>query len=319
MEWRTGDGDADPMPLFMHCLPSAVHRFRATVLVLATIVLLGMLPGCKPTSVHPDFEVKVTGGGPSVIFIPGIATPGEVWQSTVDALGGNFQCHVLTLAGFGAAPATRTDPFLPRVRDEIIAYIREQRLDHPVIVGHSMGGLMALWIAETAPELPGRLVIVDALPDMAAVIYPDVPPESVRRQIAVNVATIQKSTTAEFTDRQHRMMPSWVSSPEVAAKLADETSRSDPSTVGRALGEMMNADLYPDLTKIVCPTLVMVSIADKVAHSTPDQVKASFQRQYQPLVGVRLEAFPLSRHFIMLDDPQGFQKALHGELASGQK
>ncbi len=306
-----------PRPL-RRFLPVASH-VRALSLALAAVVLTGFLPGCGHPAVHPDFEVSVSGSGPPIIFIPGIATPGEVWRPTVDALGGQFQCHVLTLAGFGGLPATRTDPFLPRVRDEIITYIRKQRLDHPVIVGHSMGGLMALWIAETAPELPGRLVIVDALPDMAAVIYPDVPPKEVRQQIAVNVAVIQRSTTAEFTARQHQMMPSWVASPELASKLADEVGKSDPLTVGRALGEMMNADLYPDLTKIVCPTLVMVSVADKIAHSTLEQVTGSFRQQYQPLVGVRFAVYPLARHFIMLDDPQGFRKSLAGELAAGKK
>ncbi len=303
----------------MRCFLPVARCTLVVSLLLATVVLAGLLPGCRQGSVHPDFEVKVSGAGRPIIFIPGIATPGEVWRSTVDALGGTFQCHVLTLAGFGTVPATRTDPFLPRVRDEIIAYIRDQHLDHPVIVGHSMGGLMALWIAETAPDLPGRLVIVDALPDMAAVIYPDVPPERMRQQIAENVALIQRSTTAEFTVRQHTMMPSWVSSPEVASRLADEIGRSDPLTVGRALGEMMNADLYPDLTKIVCPALVMISMADKTAHSTPEQVTGSFHQQYQPLAGVRFEVFPQARHFIMLDDPPRFQKVLAGELAGGRK
>ena len=102
-------------------------------------------------------------------------------------MGGECSATCLTLAGFGSLKPTRSDPFMPRVRDEIIAYAREQHLDHPVIVGHSMGGVMALWIAETAPELPGRLVIVDALPNMAAIRYPDVPAENVREKIAEDV------------------------------------------------------------------------------------------------------------------------------------
>ena len=245
--------------------------------------------------------------------------PGQVWQPTVDALGGAYQCHVLTLAGFGGLPPTGRSPFLPRVRDELIAYIREQRLDHPMIVGHSMGGLMALWVAETAPQLPGRLVIVDALPDMAAIIYPDVPAEKIREKIADAVAQAQRSTRSEMVARQHRMLSSWVSAPEVAVRLAAETGRSDPPTVGRALGEMLNADLYPDLRKITCPTLVMISIADKLAYSTSEEVTRSFHQQYEPLAGVRYEVFGVARHFIMLDDPAGFQQVLAGELAGGAK
>ena len=288
-------------------------------LLLCALLLTGTPAGCRRAPAHPDFEVKVSGRGRPLIFIPGIAVPGQVWQPTVDALGARCQCHVLTLAGFGGTTPTGTDPFLPRVRDELIAYIRDNHLDHPVIVGHSMGGLMALWIAETAPEIPGRLVVVDALPDMAAIIYPDVPAAEIRQKIAENVAAVQKSSPAQLAARQHKMLASWVSSPTAAAELAAETARSDPRTVGRALGEMMSADLYPDLTRIACPTLVMISIADKVDHSTQEQVTQSFRQQYGPLNGVRFAVFALARHFIMLDDPAGFQKALAGELADAKK
>ena len=297
----------------------AARLLRALVLTLAAMASTALVTSCSRKSEHPDFEVKVSGAGRPVIFIPGIAVPGEMWQPTVDALGSGYQCHLLTLAGFGGVKPTGSEPFLPKVRDELITYIRERHLERPVIVGHSMGGLMALWIAETAPELPGRLIIVDALPDMAAIIYPDASPDNIRQHIAENVAAVQKCTPAELAARQHKMLSSWVASPEVAAKLAAETARSDPRTVGRALGEMMSADLYPDLTKVKCPTLVMVSMADKVAHSTAAQITASFQQQYQPLTGVRFEVFNLARHFIMLDDPHGFQKALVGELADGRK
>lgn len=290
---------------------------RAVLPIIFTVVTLGGLAACGRSGGHADFAVKVSGTGRPIIFIPGIAVPGEVWQPTVDALGPGYQCHVLTLAGFGGLKPTRSDPFLPRVRDEIIAYIRAQRLDHPVIVGHSMGGVMAMWVAETAPELPGRLVIVDALPDMKAIRYPDVPPERARQIIAEDVAYLEKATFEEQKTRQQKMLSSWVASPEAAAKLVSQTCSSDPLTVGRALGEMMNEDLYPDLSKIVCPALVMISIVDKTAHSTQEQVTRSFQQQYQPLIGVRFKVFPLARHFIMLDDPQGFQQALAGELAGG--
>ena len=79
---------------------------------------------------------------------------------------------------------------------------------------------------------------------------------------------------------------------------------------------MMNTDLDPGLAKIACPTLVMISIADKIAHATSEQVTQSFQQQYRSLAGTRFEVFARSHHFIMLDDPDHFQKALARELAS---
>jgi len=53
---------------------------------------------------------------------------------------------------------------LDRVRDGLADYIRKNKLEKPVIVGHSLGGFLALALAAKYPNLPGKLVIVDAYP-----------------------------------------------------------------------------------------------------------------------------------------------------------
>ena len=274
-------------------------------------------PNASPT--HPDFEVQVTGRGRPVVFIPGLATPGGIWQPTVDALKATCQCHVLTLAGFGGAKPTGADPFLPRVRDEIIDYLRSQKLDHPVIVGHSLGGVMALWIGETAPELPGALVIVDAMPFMAAIMDPAATMKSARAQIAPMVAQVGGMSPGAFAGFQHTMIQQWVTSPEQAAAVSAETSKSDPRTTARALGELMSTDLRGDLNKITCPTLVLCALADKTVFTPKEEVMNLFHKQYAGLGNVRFEPFDSARHFIMVDDPEGFMKSLHGELAARTK
>ena len=268
---------------------------------------------------HPDFEAAVTGQGRPVVFIPGLATPGDVWQPTVDQLKATCQCHVLSLAGFGGVKPTGSDPFLPRVRDEIVDYLRDNKLDHPVIVGHSLGGVMALWVAETAPQLVGRLVIVDAMPFMGAIADPAATVESARAQFAPMAAQVSNSSPAEFANYQRTMIPQWVSSPEQARKIAAETSKSDAKTVGRALDELMSTDLRGDLGKITCPTLVLGALADKIIYASKDEIVGTFHKQYGNLRGVRFEMFDRAKHFIMVDDPAGFQKALEGELAAGTK
>ena len=49
-------------------------------------------------------DVKVTGHGQPVILIPGLATPGAVWDDTVKHLQDKYECHVVTIAGFGGMP-----------------------------------------------------------------------------------------------------------------------------------------------------------------------------------------------------------------------
>ena len=270
-----------------------------------------------PPDPHPTFKMQVVGQGRPVIFIPGLATPGDIWQPTVDHLKATCQCHVLTLTGFGHPKGIGGNgPFLSRVRDELISYVHDNHLDHPVIVGHSLGGVMALWVAETAPDLPGRLVIVDAMPFMAAIMDPAATVESARAQIAPMVEQISNASREDFASYQRLMLSQWISSPEQAKKIAAETSQSDPKTVGLAISELMSTDLRGDLGKITCPALVLCALADKVTHAPRDSVINTFHQQYDGLHGVRFEMFDHAKHFIMVDDPAGFQKSLDDELAA---
>jgi pimeloyl-ACP methyl ester carboxylesterase len=102
--------------------------------------------------------VETTGRGRPLIFIPGFACPGSFWDGTVAHLDGNVEAHVLTLAGVGGQPPIAS-PSLATVIDELARYIVHNDLVRPVIVGHSLGGTMALWLAETIADLGGIIDI----------------------------------------------------------------------------------------------------------------------------------------------------------------
>ena len=57
------------------------------------------------SAVHPSFTVRVVGKGRPVLLIPGLTCPGAVWDETVAYYQGRYQCHVVSLAGFGGVPA----------------------------------------------------------------------------------------------------------------------------------------------------------------------------------------------------------------------
>ena len=297
----------------MNILP-ATFAGRLAGLLAATALWLTAPPPISAAVPHPDFEVEVQGEGRPVIFIPGLATPGVIWQPVVEALHGAYQCHVLSLAGFGQVKPTGTNPFLPRVRDELIAYIRDLKLDHPVIVGHSLGGFLALSIAENVPDLPGGLVIVDALPFLPAIMNPAATPETVKAQVAPMIAQMSNATPQAFADIEHEAISAMVTSPANVEKVVGLTRDSDPKTTGRALNELMTTDLRPNLSKIICPVLVLAALADKITYAPRDAVMANYRKQYDGLAKVRFVGIDSARHFIMVDDLPGFMKVLEPEL-----
>ena len=117
------------------------------------------------------FQVKVTGHGQPMILIPGLSCPGEVWDGTVTRYKDHYQMHVISLAGFAGVPRV-PGPFLDTAREAIAAYVRKNKLDHPIIAGHSLGGYLALDIAAHYPDLAGKLIIVDSYPMLAGIMDP---------------------------------------------------------------------------------------------------------------------------------------------------
>ncbi|MBE7211635.1 MAG: alpha/beta hydrolase [Gluconacetobacter diazotrophicus] len=287
--------------------------------ILRRIAVIGLLWATAASAQPPDapIEVQTAGHGePSLVFIPGLACPGSVWEHVVARFEVGYRCHVVTLAGFGGQPPVKTEHFLDDMADAVIAYVRAQKLEKPVLIGHSLGGELAMKIALKAPDLPGRLVIVDSLPFLGTIMGPGIDDAEAAKPAAdAYRKTLASMTPGQFAAGQQQYLATMVTSPEKAAEIAAVTGKSDPATTGQAMGELLQTDLRPDLGQIRCPTLVLAALADKVALGVPrEAVEGVYRRQYARLPGVRIVFFEKARHFVMVDDLDGFTDALRKEL-----
>jgi N-formylmaleamate deformylase len=266
----------------------------------------------------PSFHVDIVGKGKPMILIPGFASSGHTWDSTVARYKDKYQCHVLTLAGFAGEPRIEA-PFLETVRKDLAAYIRKNKMDKPVIVGHSLGGFMALWLAETEPDLPGPLVIVDSLPFLAGVTNPAATAESVKpmaesiRKVFSGPQTEQSKNMAEMA------IKSMVTKPEDFEMIMGWSRKSDSVAEGNAMYEIMTTDLRDDLGKIKSPAIVIGTWLGFKQYATREQVEANFRAQYAKLKDYQFVLSDKALHFVMLDDPKGFFEATDGFLLGGVK
>src|SRR5438128_2130181 len=104
------------------------------------------------------FSVVVEGSGPDVIMIPGLTSNRRVWDQAVASLGGHYRVHRVQIAGFGGEPAhgNAQGPVLAPVVEELHAYIAANRLSRPFVIGHSIGGLLTLMLAQRHPGDVGK-------------------------------------------------------------------------------------------------------------------------------------------------------------------
>jgi len=263
---------------------------------------------------HSSFDVKVTGRGPAIILIPGLLSAGEVWDSTVERYKDRHTLHVLTLAGFGG-PAPVGAPFLSRVRDEVIGYLREQKLQKAVIVGHSLGGFLAFWIGATAPDLAGGIVAVDGVPFLPALANASASVESTKAQ-ADQIKAIYASLSKEQLVAQSKMgLAAMITTPADLERALAWVAKSDAATTGLAVAEVMATDLRTEVEQITVPTLLIGALGAAPEPMRPLMAK-SYTAQVSRIKSARVVMAEKARHFIMFDDPAFLFSTLDEFLAS---
>jgi pimeloyl-ACP methyl ester carboxylesterase len=270
---------------------------RTLILSALALALAGAPALAAPPFAPTRFSVEVRGRGPDVILIPGLTAGREVWRATAAALPG-YRVHLIQVAGFAGEPArgNRSGPVVAPLADEIARYIAENRLDHPAIVGHSMGGTIAMMIAARRPELTGRIMVVDMLPQPAGLFGGS----------ARDASPLADFIATRGGGRLFGALMGVFSPPNSA------NSRSDTDVVGRATQELMRTDLTPQLPRIRVPMTVVYASPDPQANAAIDR---SFARAYAAAPQARLVRVDGSGHMVMLDQPARFRAALRDFLA----
>lgn len=283
--------------------------------LVAAGLVLGLAATASAQSAHPSFSVTTTGRGPAVVLIPGLLSSGEVWASTVAKYQDRFRLHTVTLAGFGGPPPVGS-PFLPRVRDELISYIRAEKLSKPIVVGHSLGGFLAFWIAAAAPDLIGGVIAVDGVPFLPALANPKATAESLAPQ-AKQMAALYASMTPDQLMAQSRLaMAAMITAPADVETAMTWVAKSDASTAGIAIAELSSTDLREEIARISAPVLLIAAIGAMPEPMRP-MAEQSYRAQIARLPSARVK-MAMTRHFIMLDDP-AFLFAAIDEFLAGIK
>ena len=277
----------------------------ALMLALPGSAALATTPASAAAVFSPKrFSVVVKGSGPDVILIPGLASSRDVWSGTVAAMPG-YRYHLVQIGGFAHEPVrgnAGTGPVAAPVAAEIARYIAANRLKSPAVVGHSMGGVVAMMLAARHPASVGKLMIVDILPD-PSVGY--------------------GSSSAALRPFADSILGALSGTPEgrrtIGSLMAqfggvEAAEGSDPDVVARATHELATTDLTPELPRIAAPVTVLY-VADPQGVRSPEQTDRLYAAAYAGAHPSALTRIPDSGHMIMYDQPARFARELKAFLA----
>lgn len=269
--------------------------------------------------------VKVEGEGPDVVLIPGLSSPRAVWDQTAERLKGQYRLHLVQVRGFGGDDAgiNAEGPVLEPMMQEIADYIDDCITDAgrpaPAVIGHSLGGLTGLMIAARAPQEVGKLMVVDAVPFIGTIFVPGATVEMLKPQAEAMAAAMRAQygkpkPAGPVADPGAASMAGGMSNTAAGRiAIAGWMRDSDPRVSAQLFYDDMTTDLRGEMGQIAAPVTLLYAQDDSAMPA--EAAKAAFEPQYAGVAKFKAEMVPGSRHFIMLDQPEAFAKALDAFLA----
>lgn len=255
-----------------------------------------------PAFVSDRLSVEVMGQGPDVILIPGFASSREVWRPLARRLSATHRVHLVQLAGFAGEAWTHGDgAFVQPVVDELARYAAT--LNKPAVMGHSMGGLSGLLLAQQRPEAVSRVMSVDSLPFFSAMFGPQVTPQTAKPFADQAAASILNADEAAFRIQQERTAVGMMRDEAGRAAMVDWSMASNRQAMASAIREVMTTDARPSLAAMTTPVWAVYA-SDVDGGAPAAMADALWSREYAALPGVTLKRVDGARHFIMIDQPE---------------
>ncbi len=225
-----------------------------------------------------------------LVFIHGSGDSGRVWRFQVECFG-SHHAFALDLPGHGQRPDTLptevTVQEYAQATHDIVT--QELHLQKPIIVGHSLGGAIALTMAlEYSNELGGIILIGTGA----------------RLRILPALLADAKNTPEQARLRLSQMAIATTTAPTVSQSVVQEQVSPGPSILYRDLAACDVFDIMKRLYEVSIPTLVLCGVEDQL---TP--VKYSIYL-HQHISDSTLRVIPDAGHYVMREQPEAVNSAI---------
>ena len=267
-------------------------------------------PVLSPETRLDHISIRTIGSGEPVVLIPGLASPRAVWDGILPALARDHRVILVQVNGFGgdAAGANAGEGLLPGAVADVAQWLEFNHVDHPAVIGHSMGGLIGMMLTRDHPGLVGRLMIVDALPFFGVVMGPGVSVDTLRPMATQMRDQVRAGPPASAPP------PNMSNSEAGRARVLEWQHHSDPAAVAEALYEDLTSDFRPDVASLAGrPVTLLYAVPDA---ATAGMVQRLYASGYAGAPNVRLVPVEDSMHFIMLDQPERFAQQVEAFLST---
>lgn len=299
---------------------SLLISLLAALLVGSPSAILAGEPAQQGVQASPEasaypFSVRVVGKGTPMVMIAGLGVSAEVFDGLAKEFADGHECHLVTLGGFAGEPPVAA-PVMTKYREGLIRYMADKKLDRPILVGQSIGGTLAYWVAATAPDSVRSVVVIDGSPWITGLIFPDQTPESYSKR-AREIRQETLSQTPEIREKRAKFgMATMVRDQQALDRIIEWHLDSDPETLAQANLEMFTTDIRPELAGIKVPVMLVAAPGDTQDPEALEAVRKNYSAQLTAIRNLRVEVAAGSRHFVQYEKPEFLTRVMHEFLDS---
>lgn len=241
-------------------------------------------------------------GEPTLVFLHGWSCDRSYWREQIPVFAAKHRVIAVDLAGHGESGENRVDWTFEGLADDVIAVLEQEGEDDVILIGHSMGGPIALLVAQRAPERVKGIVAVEALHNAEA-------PRMTDEQAAAFLGAYERDYAGTCGQFARAMFPEGTD-PRLVEEVAQDMAAAPPEV---AIGL---ARRFPDFVLKDAMLGVTVPVRSiNSAGSLPTNVDANqiYLLDYDAVQMVNVG------HFLMLERPVEFNAMLRTVLADVER
>lgn len=249
-----------------------------------------------------ELYYEVHGEGPPAVFIHGLGSSGRDWELQVPVFSQRYQVVTFDVRGHGRSDKPKGPYTIPLFAADTAGLIRGLGLGAAHVVGISLGGMIALQLAVSAPDLVKSLTVVNAGPEFV-VRTAKQGLQIVQRQVIVRLLGMRKMGEV----LSQRLFPK-PEQEELRRLFVERWAENDPRAYRDAMRAIVGWSVADRLESIACPTLVIAADQDYTPVAAKEAYAARMPRAELVVIGD-------SRHATPVERPEEFNEVLMAFLS----
>jgi 3-oxoadipate enol-lactonase len=253
-----------------------------------------------------SLAVQRTGSGYPLVLLHGLASSMGLWASLDQGQFSDMQIISYDLRGHGASEKPVGAHTLAKHTADLKGLLSALNIQRAVVAGHSLGGIVAMELAASSPDMVAGLALLDTAASF---------PQEIRNLFFELASSASFNGMAAIADKllQLSFTPHFMeANPKIIATIRKGMLASDAASIAAAARMVAKVDVRQRLSAIHCPTIVIVGEQDQL---TPPKLSEELAAG---IAGARLHVLPDSGHATPVEQPAAVTTLL-AELVKGAK